>query len=78
MYPHEYEQTGSTTLLLKVECFMCKQIYRLSVDTQAYRDWNNGKLIQDAFPEMSKGDRELLISGMCGSCFDKAFKEEEQ
>ncbi len=36
----------------------------------AYR---HGKHIQDAFPEMPKGDREFLISGMSSEGWDQTF-----
>jgi hypothetical protein len=31
------------------------------------------KNIQDIFPELSAADRELMLSGICGECFDKMF-----
>ena len=39
--------------------------------------WQNGSLIQDAMPYLSADERELLISGTCGTCFDKMFGSEE-
>ena len=35
-------------------------------------------LIQNAMPNLSADDRELLISGICGPCFDKMFPPEEE
>jgi len=32
-----------------------------------------GELIQNALPYLSADERELLISGICGGCFDKMF-----
>lgn len=32
-----------------------------------------GQMIQEALPNHSADDRELLTSKMCGGCFDKAF-----
>jgi hypothetical protein len=34
-----------------------------------------GKLIQEIFPELSEELREMFISGMCGTCWDKTFKD---
>jgi hypothetical protein len=31
--------------------------------------------VQNIFPELSADLRELLISGTCGWCFDKMFKD---
>jgi hypothetical protein len=37
-------------------------------------DWKMGSgLIQDLMPYLSEGERELLISGFCGSCFNQIF-----
>jgi hypothetical protein len=37
----------------------------------------SGKVhIQNALPNISDNDRELLLSGICGECFDKIFEEE--
>lgn len=43
--------------------------------------WNDlvttTKNIQDIFPDLSADDREILISGICGSCYDKLFSEDD-
>lgn len=36
-----------------------------------------GPFVQDLFPELSADDRETLISGVHGSCFDAAFPPED-
>jgi hypothetical protein len=43
------------------------------INPQDVIDWQAGKYIQDAMPYLSKGERELLISGTCDECFDKMF-----
>ena len=35
--------------------------------------WISGEKIQDAFPQLSPEDREILISGTHPACFDRAF-----
>ena len=32
-------------------------------------------LIQDIFPEMSSDLREMFVSGMCPTCWDKVFRD---
>lgn len=32
---------------------------------------NNGEHIQNVMPYLSVDERELLISGICGKCFDE-------
>mgnify|MGYP003388263233 CR=1 FL=1 len=54
-----------------IPCRMCKVEHSLVVDAQDMFDWNSGKLIQEAMPYLSREQRELLISGTCGDCFDE-------
>ena len=37
--------------------------------------WRDGYKIQDAMPDLTPGQRELIISGTCEKCFDEMFKE---
>jgi hypothetical protein len=55
------------------ECRLCGRTYELKVNPGDFMDWRKGKHIQDAMPYLSAGDRELLISGTCESCFDELF-----
>ena len=58
-------------------CCRCKDQVELKVVQADYEAWENGKLIQDAMPYLSADEREVLISGTCGPCFDKMFGSEE-
>tara|TARA_B100000902_G_scaffold387282_1_gene431129 strand:- start:244 stop:477 length:234 start_codon:yes stop_codon:yes gene_type:complete len=57
-------------------CIVCNKISNVTIPTQGVFWYNQGKLIQECFPELSIGDRELLITGTHDECFD-TFKEEE-
>ena len=66
----------STTrsLILHIICAECDKPYELSVNPDDYMAWRIGqgskRFVQNAFPYLSDGERELLLSQMCGSCFD--------
>ena len=63
-----------------VACVICKRVKTLELNVDAMKEWQNGKLIQDAFPNLSEDDRELMISGTCGECFDammEAYDEDD-
>lgn len=63
---------------LKVRCSQCQEVITLSITEQQYLDWKkSNQNIQDYFPNVSADERELLISGVCGKCFDKMFAEDE-
>lgn len=59
-----------------VECGMCETVYALMIDPDDLKRWRKGELIQTAMPYLSADQRELLISGTCGKCFDKMFEGE--
>lgn len=58
------------------KCPECKKVAVIAVPYDGYVNWKQGMLIQRAFPEMDKVQREMLISGYCGSCWDTMFKRE--
>jgi hypothetical protein len=68
------KSTSNSKAELTVTCG-CGTSKTFEVLTQTYRNWVGGQLIQRAFPELSNADREMLISGTCGICWDKLFKE---
>lgn len=68
---------NNLTVEIPKTCIMCGVGYTLTVPKQGFEDWYFGKAnIQDAMPNLTPGERELLISGICETCFDKIFKED--
>jgi len=66
------------TILVKTKtCGVCDKYEVWSLDRQAVVRWQEGENIQHAFPDMSAGDREVLISGTHPACWDKLFPEED-
>ena len=59
--------------MIQATCRQCKVSVEMSVNRQDVTDWRGGKYIQHAMPYLSADERELLISGICGDCFDKMF-----
>lgn len=55
---------------LEVTCINCKKVYTVDVPKEGFFNWQSGMLIQDAMPDVSADDRELLISHLCSSCFN--------
>ena len=75
-----YDNTGKeTTKVTEVtevtrRCPWCGTLHTVQVPTEGYNEWRRGeKTIQRALPDTSPSDRELLISGICQSCWDKMF-----
>ena len=60
--------------VMAVRCNMCAANHVIFVKMHDYIEWKNGAgFIQDLMPYLSDADRELLISGTCGPCFDSMF-----
>lgn len=57
-----------------VRCNYCKRVYVISCNRDDLYDWLSGySHIQDILNYLTAGERELLLSGTCGECFDKMF-----
>jgi len=61
-------------------CSNCRKEHTLTVTAAGYRDWDQGRgaYVQVAFPELDPGQRELLVSGICGPCFDAIMGPEPE
>lgn len=52
-------------------CISCGMVVEFEVPEEGFKEWKAGELIQNAMPEVGEDERELLISGICGQCFDR-------
>jgi hypothetical protein len=59
-------------------CPFCGRGNEVEVNEADYWDWDDGMLVQDAFPYLSADEREMLISGICPTCWDKMFGSDEE
>ena len=62
-------------------CHFCGRGNEVEVNEYDYWDWDDGELVQVAFPYLSAEEREMLISGICPTCWNKTFgggDEEEE
>lgn len=60
-------------VIVGIKCKMCGMSHKISVLKKDFEKWNmdTGKRVQDVFPYLTINQRELLISGVCGECFDE-------
>jgi len=68
-------ETPKGTTRITRTCLSCKKDISIWVPLDGFRKWQHGELIQNAMPNVPAGDRELLISGFCSTCFDNLFGE---
>jgi hypothetical protein len=60
-------------------CPFCKKPGKLEVPPEVLDRYDGGRgmFIQNAWPEGSADEREQLLSGIHGKCFDDAFPDDE-
>lgn len=64
-------------ITVETRCPFCGQFHYVEVGERDFYAWQDGELVQVAFPYLSADDREMLISGICPTCWDKMFSSEE-
>lgn len=70
----ERERFIMTTKTISKKCMTCDYQLDLPVTDEQYEKLTNGNAhIQDVLSHVNPDDRELLVSGICGKCFDKIF-----
>jgi len=55
-------------------CLKCKKTVDVGIKPEDYERWAAGELLQNAAPYLTADDREILLSGLCGSCFDALWE----
>lgn len=65
--------------VIEVQCIICNKSFVIKCRKEDYVKWKNKEgHIQDLLGYLTTDERELLISGTCGECFDKMFAPEEE
>lgn len=59
---------------IKVTCRDCGKVFTIRFNPEDMRRWQAGELIQNAFPYLTAGERELLKTQICDECWEKMFK----
>ena len=75
---HTQEHTMIETFTTKSRtCPICGGEQFVQVNSDDYQRWINGEgMIQDVMPYIPAEVREILISGICPTCWDKISDEE--
>ena len=63
---------------VRILCRMCQEPQTLQLSIAGLKAREEGALVQDAFPELTAGEREMLISQTCDNCWKKLFGEPEE
>ena len=72
----------STMITFDVDCRLCGQTTQVPATveqlTELYMPRSQRRLMQEIFPDLSIGDRELLISGTCDTCWKNLYGSEDE
>jgi hypothetical protein len=59
-------------------CKKCRKVIPVVVREEDYIKRLAGAFIQDAYPYLTAAQRELFVSGICGTCWDKMFSSDDE
>jgi hypothetical protein len=58
-------------------CVDCGEKFKLEVNEEQLERIKKGELVQNVLPNLTADERELMISGYCGKCFDNLFIDDD-
>lgn len=60
-------------MIIDISCGECGKEFTVEAPDEDVQRWVEGELIQNALPQLSNEERELLISRTCNDCFTEMF-----
>ena len=60
---------------VEIICPFCGTEHSVEVNLTEFENWLHGELIQRAMPDLTRTEREQLISRMCPKCQAEVFGE---
>lgn len=68
---------NDNTVVVIADCPICGVENRVELKSSQYDAWQAGAYIQNAAPNLTPEQREILISGICPKCWDKMWGSNE-
>ena len=68
----------TTYATVSCSCLLCGKETAVTVPVRGFLLWQAGVLIQDALPELTAGERETLITGLCEPCQDSLAGDDDE
>lgn len=62
----------------KYTCKFCGKEVTVQAEEEKFLRFDAGTHAQDVFPDLGVNYRELMISGICGECFDQIFENDDE
>ena len=73
---HEKKENHKEVEML-CSCRWCRKCASIWVNEDDFWEFEEGELVQKAFPYLTAGEREMIL-GMCEECSKKMFPDEEE
>jgi hypothetical protein len=70
---HAIEEENKHYLVIKD---VLGSVHKIEVEREEIERYTTGAKVQDAFPNLSADQRELIISGIPGDLYDSIFQED--
>lgn len=65
-------------LTIKTLCPVCKKYNSVIVDESEYKAYQAGAHIQSSLVSNTPEEREMLLTGICGKCWNDIFAEYDE
>ena len=62
----------------KYTCKFCGKEVTVQAEEENFLRFDAGAHAHDVFPDLRVNYRELMISGICGECFDQIFENDDE
>lgn len=70
--------SNGRTCNLELVCSHCGVVQSILVNPEDILKYQSGAYVQDAFPYLSAGEREMIISHTCDTCWNNMFGQSEE
>ena len=58
----------------EITCDRCRRLFVVSAEKKDVERWKStSAFIEECLDYLSEDDRELMLDGICGPCFDEIF-----
>jgi hypothetical protein len=62
--------TKAQTVVIR-DCPWCGKTQSITVESEEWDVYQLGALVQEAFPDLNRSQRRILVSGICDSCWER-------
>ena len=60
---------------IAIVCSFCREVHVVEVKLAQYKAWQNGEPIQNVMSDLTPGEQQRLITGLCPRCQAEMFRK---